>query len=228
MSVDALPEISVSYVGRDKQPLVILDKFSNMRDVLFARAIAADFQDGGMHSPGLRARASADFVDRQQSLLADILHNIFGLQDEIALQMLAFALIARQPGTLSPLQRIPHYDSVDPRVIAGMYYLLGPDSGGTAFYRHRRTKFETITSSREATYHSAVRREIKDLRGTEPRYYYGDTETFELIGEVKAQPDRLVLYPGQLLHSGVITPTTRISSDPSEGRLTMNLFFKGQ
>jgi hypothetical protein len=33
------------------------------------------------------------------------------------------------------------------------------------------------------------------------------------------------MYPGYLLHSGLIDPSRDIATDPARGRLTANLFF---
>ena len=48
-----------------------------------------------------------------------------------------------------------------------------------------------------------------------------------MIGEVEARPDRLVLYRGRLLHSGVIPAPQALSDDPKTGRLTINMFLRG-
>ena len=37
-------------------------------------------------------------------------------------------------------------------------------------------------------------------------YIHGSDEFFEQIGAVEAVPDRLIIYQGSLLHSGIIPP----------------------
>ena len=49
-----------------------------------------------------------------------------------------------------------------------------------------------------------------------------------MTGAVEARPDRLVLYRGRLLHSGVIPEGASLSSDPAEGRLTINMFLSAR
>jgi hypothetical protein len=44
---------------------------------------------------------------------------------------------------------------------------------------------------------------------------------------VEAVPDRMLIYHGSLLHSGVIPPGMLLTEDPREGRLTANLFLLG-
>ena len=43
---------------------------------------------------------------------------------------------------------------------------------------------------------------------------------------VDAVADRIIIYPGSLLHSGIIPREMNFSADPREGRLTANLFVR--
>ena len=61
----------------------------------------------------------------------------------------------------------------------------------------------------------------------ESGYIQGSDDFFEEIGAVEAVPDRLIIYQGSLLHSGVIPPGMELSADPRRGRLTANLFVRG-
>ena len=58
-------------------------------------------------------------------------------------------------------------------------------------------------------------------------YISGSDLFFEQIAVVEAVPDRLLIYQGGLLHSGIIPPGMSFSSHPREGRLTANLFVLG-
>jgi hypothetical protein len=58
-------------------------------------------------------------------------------------------------------------------------------------------------------------------------YINGSNAFFEQIGAIEAVPDRLIIYQGILLHSGIIPPDMTFSDDPREGRLTANLFVRG-
>jgi len=40
--------------------------------------------------------------------------------------------------------------------------------------------------------------------------------------------DRLAIYRGSMLHSGIIPPDMAFSADPRLGRLTANIFVKGR
>jgi hypothetical protein len=47
------------------------------------------------------------------------------------------------------------------------------------------------------------------------------------VGAVEARPDRLALYRGRQLHSGIIPDPAALSADPGAGRLTINMFLYG-
>ena len=55
-------------------------------------------------------------------------------------------------------------------------------------------------------------------------YIQGSTPIFEQIAQIEGLYNRVVVYPNSLLHSGRIPPGFDFSSDPTQGRLTANLF----
>ena len=59
---------------------------------------------------------------------------------------------------------------------------------------------------------------------TAPGYIDGSNAYYEQISTVEGLPDRLVIYPGRLLHSAVMPPNAPLSDDPYTGRLTTNIF----
>jgi len=58
-------------------------------------------------------------------------------------------------------------------------------------------------------------------------YFHGSDEFFEQIGAVEAVPDRMIIFQGSLLHSGIIPPDMPLTGDPRQGRLTANIFVRG-
>ena len=56
----------------------------------------------------------------------------------------------------------------------------------------------------------------------------GSNDFYDQIGLVEAAPDRVAIYHGNLLHSGVIPEGMVFNSDPAVGRLTANFFFRGR
>jgi hypothetical protein len=58
-------------------------------------------------------------------------------------------------------------------------------------------------------------------------YFHGSDEFFEQIGAIEAVPDRMIIFQGSLLHSGLIPPDMPLTGDPRLGRLTANIFVRG-
>lgn len=221
------PQITVRRMGREGEPLVIIDGFSGAVDALLEQGYAAAYRHAGASYPGIRSWADPSYLDRRRPLMMQIMQQIFGFSRGVRLDASTFSLVTLPESGLAPLQRIPHYDHAGGEVIAVMHYLLGPETGGTAFYRHRRTGFETITPARENVYNAALAQDERDHGMPPARYFHGDSDWFEQIDEVEAVADRLVLYRGRQLHSGVIPDPSKLSDDPREGRLTINMFLIG-
>ena len=59
-------------------------------------------------------------------------------------------------------------------------------------------------------------------------YFHGSDEFYEQIGAVEAVPDRMIIFQGSLLHSGIIPPDMPLTGDPRQGRLTANIFVRGR
>lgn len=221
------PRINVRAMGREGEPLVIIDGFSGMADALLQAGYTAPYQHAGASYPGIRSWADPSYLDRRRDLMMQVMQRVFGFTRGVRLDASTFSLVTQAEADLSPLQRIPHYDHAGGEVIAIMHYLMGPESGGTAFYRHRRTGFETVTPDREDRYNAALAQDERAYGMPPARYCYGNTDWFELIDEVEAVPDRLVLYRGRQLHSGIIPDPSALSPDPRKGRLTINMFLVG-
>jgi len=135
-------------------------------------------------------------------------------------------MVSRKPSDLSDPQRAPHFDSTDQKYYALLHYLRVPAGTGTAFFRQRSTGIERVN---EANVDQFVRTAQADaaLLPPDSGYIRGSNQFFEQIGAVEGIVDRIVIYQGSLLHSGVIPPGMNFSADPREGRLTANIFVRG-
>jgi Family of unknown function (DUF6445) len=67
--------------------------------------------------------------------------------------------------------------------------------------------------------------EFSQRSGIPMGYMTGSNGWFERIGAVPARFNRLILYSGDIFHTGDITAPERLSGDPRTGRLTLNGFF---
>src|SRR5467141_2338630 len=117
-------------------------------------------EDGSNLYPGVRARVPADFSRPFHAWLTRTLHCAGVLEESSYIHDDAsfFSIVNKSRADLLPLQRIPHYDSTDPRVFAAVIYLFDRANSGTSFYRHRMTRYEKIGVDNKDNYKSALNR----------------------------------------------------------------------
>lgn len=220
-------------VGKTESPVVIIDEFSGRLDEILAIAEGmAPFPAlEGNYYPGLRRvieprdRAANDYVEQTCRDAAQFIAGAFDI-DGFSLIEASFSMVTTSPVDLSPPQRAPHFDSSDPKHYALLHYLRVPEGSGTAFYRQRSTGIEFVTEANIAPFVRTAKREAA-LLPSDSGYICGSDQFFEQIAAVEAVPDRLLIYQGGLLHSGIIPPDMPFSDDPRAGRLTANLFVRG-
>lgn len=217
-------------LGNGAHPVVVIDGMTGRAGAVvdLAAAMAPLPRAQGSYYPGLRRvidERDGDAFGYVRSLLTDAAQFIAGAFDinRFDLVEASFSVVTTDPGALSPVQRAPHFDSTDPRHIAAIHYLRGTDTGGTAFFRHRATGIERVDAANVDRYVGAARSEAGSRHG----YARGSDNHYEQIGHVEGIVDRLVLYRGGLLHSGIIPPDLPMSADPRSGRLTANYFLQG-
>ncbi|UVO49531.1 DUF6445 family protein [Sphingomonas sp. SUN019] len=217
------PEIVARRIGREQQPIAIIDDFAPDPDALRAFAIGAEFGPGREHYPGIRATLPDRYLAEQQALIATVLREIFGHATSAKMLDASFSIVTRAPEELSLEQRLPHVDAVEAGRIAMVHYLSPDSADGTAFFRHRATGFETIDAARAGIYYPHLDAELRN--GAMPAGYIADdTSLFERIHHVDARYNRAVLYRSAALHSGAIREPAALSADPAVGRLTVTAF----
>jgi hypothetical protein len=220
--------------GESQSPVVVVDDFSGVVNDIAALAeqLAPFPLIEGNYYPGVRrviARADlgADaYVERTCRDAAQFLGGAFGVEGFDLLEA-SFSMVSLQPHDLRPVQRAPHFDSTDQNYFALLHYLRVPPGSGTAFYRQRSTGIERVTEQNIATFVRTAEA-IEPLLPKDSGYIRGSNPHYEQIGAVEAVPDRMIIYQGSLLHSGIIPPGMKFSADPREGRLTANLFVRGR
>lgn len=217
------PDIVARRIGTERQPIAIVDHFHPDPTALKDFAAAARFEPARRQYPGIRAALPGDYFQAVRPALSQVLAHVFGHRGGVALLDASFSIVTVPPERLSVEQRLPHFDAVEPDRIALVHYLGTDDSGGTAFYRHRATGFETIDAMRAPAYLDAVTREVRRVPPP-PGFIAGSTPTFEQVSAVDACCNRAVIYRSALLHSGSIPPGAVPSADPREGRLTVTAF----
>ncbi|MDB5455949.1 MAG: hypothetical protein JWP92_1534 [Caulobacter sp.] len=183
-----------------------------------------DFEVMGEFYPGVRAHASGAYFAALSPLLAKVVREVFGYRQELKLLRSLYSLVTTPPADLSLAQRVPHIDSVDDGMIAVLHYLTREDRGGTSFYRHRSTGFETIDQSRHHPYLQALQADFARHGTPAPGYIGGDTAIFERIAYFPPAYNRALIYRSGLLHCASVDTDGPLSPDPRLGRLTIASF----
>ncbi len=210
--------------GDEKEPVIVIDNFSSQFAALKLLTEQADYSPVAGGYPGIRAPASPAYLRERQDMFAQILRQHYGYSFGADIQGMDYSIVTTQPAALSQAQRMPHYDDVTPDLLALLHYVNCPDDGGTAFYRHKATGYETISDERQDHYAKVLKEEMAQYGDFPEAYIDGDNARFEKIGEVQAKPNRMVIYRGRTLHSGCIRQGANFSADPKLGRVTVNIF----
>lgn len=216
---------SVYQLGDEKSPLLVIDDFLQNAELLVEDACQQRFVQNSPLYPGLRAPVPISFQSLFLNALTRQLQEVFQLKGtKLGLSMCQYSIVTLQADQLALLQRIPHFDSTKRDELAAVFYLFKEDLGGTSFYRHKKTGYETIDEGRRIPYFKSLESENGTNNIPEQGYINGDTALFKRIGEQKGIFNRLIVYRRQNLHSGSISPSFVPSTDPRKGRLTISIF----
>lgn len=220
------PNISVRLrkIGVEQQPLLIVDDVLADPWAMVDAARAAEFyRPPHTNYPGLNANLPEAYYRTVVTALRGPIEAAFGVPASAVLKFFGFFALATTPASAAtPVQTIPHLDAPDPRRLAMVHYFCQGDFGGTGFFRHEATGFESVDASRQDAYAAAVEAELAQER---PTFAGADTPGYALIDQAEAVFNRLILYRGHVLHAGLLDPAGG-AADPATGRLTANGFIE--
>ena len=217
------PAIATRLIGREGRKLISVDDFAPDPDALRAAAAAAVFEPGRHHYPGIRAPLPPAYLADQLPVVAAALGEAWGRAVRVDVIDASFSIVTVRPAALTVRQRLPHADAFEGGRVALIHY-LSRGAGGTAFFRHRATGFESIDEHRAPIYQSQLEAELRHGGPPPARYVGADDLLFERHTLAEARYNRAYLYPSALLHSGAIPRAAALSSDPAAGRLTVTAF----
>lgn len=176
--------------------------------------------------PGVRSPLPHSVATQWLSALAPMLDATFGEAPDGWEIQAWYSIVTSRPDELTPLQRLPHVDGTDPRHLAMMLYLHETNHGGTAFFRHRSTGYEALTTENIQHYAKTLETEVR-AAGLPPAAYVTDgAPHFERTYASEGRYNEAIIYRGNLLHSGIIDNGKPLAADPTDGRLTVNAFFR--
>lgn len=214
-------------VGHERTPVIIIDDFADDLSELLAFVRQQPFtQDAKSYYPGVRAAISKPYAIAVIDQVFQLIYDVYQIPTHRCLKphTLAFSLISSPPTSLQPLQCLPHFDTSSPYYFAILHYLNDGPHGNTAFFRHRPTGFERINDERAPSYFASAQQYIDKEKLATQQYFVKSDDHFEIIDQIEYRPNRLAIYPGNILHSTLVNPETDIDSNPATGRLTANLF----
>jgi hypothetical protein len=138
------------------------------------------------------------------------------------------SLATRPPASLRPWQCFCHVDRLQARrgqLIAASVLYLFEDArlGGTGFYMPKRPpdEIERLVQAAAEWPPDLFHAETGIARG----YMTESNGWFQKVLAVEPRWNRMIVYPGTVMHSGDIAAPELLSEDPRRGRLTINGFF---
>jgi hypothetical protein len=217
--------VSSARVGKCPITVIVADNVLLRPQQLAEFGLRLKFaEDGSNLYPGVRARVPAEFSRPFHAWLTHTLHRTGVLEESSHIYEDAsfFSIVDKNRANLLPLQRIPHYDSTDPRVFAAVIYLFDRANSGTSFYQHRTTGYEKIGDDNRDNYTMALNRNMKNLGPPAREYTNGSNALFTRTHSVDSVFNRIVIYSGNVLHAADIDGSLFNDNDNSRWRLTVS------
>ncbi len=218
----------IKKVGKEQTPVIIIDDFiTELTPILNDAYNNQTFSmDSNSFYPGIRSRLPTDYVLEILKAVYQGIYQVYDIPRTLKLKLMLnyFSLINKPEEELALLQRIPHFDTNNPYYFAILHYLNPSEHGGTGLFRHTVTDFERISEERVGRYIKSSE-QFMELNG-EPnaKYHNSSSDLFKLYDEIAYKQNRLVIYPGNLLHSTIVDLQKDIDGSPQTGRLTSNIF----
>jgi hypothetical protein len=226
MKTGIVPNTVLS-VGEEAATVLVFDELLPFRQQVFEYAEQkANFVFNERDAfPGLKAAMPEDLARDILSRLLPSISSHYNVPAgaRVVVSSSYFGIVNRPPADLDATQARPHYDNTRPNALAILYYANLGDFGGTGFFRHNSTGYEFINKERAVTYHQAVDKFINES-GAARGYGMVDDGQYSLTQAIDYAPNRALVYPSGLLHSGLINPEKDIAQTIRESRITSSVF----
>jgi len=217
----------VQFVGTERQPVILIDEFVSDPQALVDEAAALRFATIGVHYPGTRAPVPPSRLQTFMPGIVDLVVETFGCGTKLRLLEAYYSVVTTRPETLTPIQRLPHFDGLERERIALLHFLSTDRTSGTAFYRHRSTGFESVDAARFPEFRASLERDGATHGLPAPGYISDDTPIYEQTARFEGRYNRALIYRGHALHCAWLPDDLSYSADPRTGRLTVNTFLMG-
>lgn len=227
-AVSSGASLKVQSVGRTETPVIVIDDFGHDLASLIENACKSSEYgpDPISRYPGIRAKLPKTYTREVMKQVYRLLFSVYSIPANLGMKAVnaAYSLIATPENELKPNQCVPHFDSRRPNYLAILHYLNDGNFCDTGLFRHRETGLERISEERLDEYLEYRDSYAADLGPGSMGYIKGSDVNYELYHRIEYRPNRLVVYPGCLLHSGLVNPAIDVDSNPRTGRLTANIF----
>ncbi|MFN0022319.1 MAG: DUF6445 family protein [Parvularculaceae bacterium] len=218
--------VTVESVGAETMNVVVIDNCLAAPEAAVDLAASLPYLPIGPYYPGIRAALGSTIVSGFADALRETIEQHLGVAARDWAGECFFSIATTPPAALMPIQRLPHFDGLEDTRIAALLYLARSDFGGTSFYRHRATGFETVDAARYPRYGPALKVDVERY-GLPPPDYIGDgAPIFEEIATFEPVYNRMLVYRGNALHCSRMKNAGQLTPDPRRGRLTLNLFLQ--
>ncbi len=228
INFDAAPhwKATLQHIGTENNSVLLIDNFFSTPDILVQHACTKSFVRNAPYYPGIRAAVPAPYLRELRQPLSQVLVEVFDYGQGVSLQECYYSLVTTPGEDLNTVQSLPHIDGGDDNKVALLHYLCdeAQGHGGTAFYRQRRTSFESVPNDKFPAYKAALEADVAEFGMPEAGYYFESDEKFERIAYIPAKYNRAIAYRGVNLHAVHIGPDFQFSANPAKGRLTVNTF----
>jgi len=215
----------VDRIGIQGLPVIVIDNFLlDAEQLVEYAATRARFLPAAALYPGVQAAVPAPYPLFAHFFTRKLIPEVFDFGGNDVIDCLCtYSMVTARPERVGLRQRVPHTDFLDPNVVVVLHYLFTSPHGGTSFYRHRKTGYETMSRDRVGHYEAV----LKDELGVAPpaEYIAGDTPLYERIASYDAVFNRAIIYKSTSLHAATIGPDFGFDANPRTGRLTANTTF---
>jgi hypothetical protein len=197
------------------KPCIVIDNFVQDPQAMVDMAVneQSKFSVASKNAfPGPELRMSDEFSSHLNEFFIQHIRKLLGVRRSLSMYS-RLSMITLQPHELSPNQTVCHQDQLpdSPQFVYAacvLYLFKNSAMGGTSFYAPK-----TMNGNSPARV------------GTSQHYITESTADFELLCTIPAAWNRVIFYDGTIFHSGHITNPELLSTNPTQGRLTLNGFF---
>mgnify|MGYP001822682027 FL=1 len=220
--------LKVQSVGHAGTPVIVIDDFGlDLEGLIDYACDSTEYgPDEGSMYPGLRGRLPKSYTREVMKQLYRLFFSVYSIPASQGMKAVNafYSLITTAENELEPNQCLPHFDSNRPHYLAILHYLNEGSYCDTGLFRHRESGLERITEDCLDEYVQIRDAYTANVDQSGRGYIKGSNDQFELYHRIDYRPNRLVVYPGCLLHSGLVNPEIDVNPDPRTGRLTANIF----